>query len=643
MLAGKVNTRQTARTLTIPAPIGGLNGRDSLAAMPPKDAFLLDNWVPGTATVDSRNGNEPHVNDIGTDPVESLVAYNGGADKVLLAFAGDSIWDATVPSPPDGPEIVGDPSFNTPAYWAVSGAGNSVAGGKANWGGTSGFIWKTGGAGVVAGLTYKITYTIDVATSGSMRVYLGNGPTNFGAVRSTVGTFIDIVTAPAAPPEWGMVSSSFVGSVIEFSIVEVPAPPVALQTGRSSARMITTMFSNAGAQFLVGVSGLDVAISFDGTTVTNLVLTGMTGSAATLSHVFGYKGRLYWAQKDQLGFYYLPVGQIQGALSYFDLSQIARKGGYLVAMASFSADSGNGPNDYAVFITSLGEYIVYAGYDPSAAANWELVGRYYSAPPIGRDCTINYGSDLVILTLEGAIPFSAIRREGGIVEDDAITYKLGRYLQEKNIYADVFGWQAVQYPRAGMLIVNVPDSSSIAGGYVQFVQNTTTKAWTRFTNLNGVCWCVFDGRLYFGKYDGRVMLADEGKLDDGVPIQLDCKQAYNYFDDGYGSGPSNKHFHFAKMLMGCDGTPPLNAQFNVDYMEDQPEFIATPADDSGSPWDTTDWDLGDWGSDVTTQFIMFSIGRYGVAGSLWLRASLEGLSLKWYATQYIFSKAAGVL
>jgi hypothetical protein len=34
MLVPKVNTKQTARQLTVPAPIGGLNGRDGLADMP---------------------------------------------------------------------------------------------------------------------------------------------------------------------------------------------------------------------------------------------------------------------------------------------------------------------------------------------------------------------------------------------------------------------------------------------------------------------------------------------------------------------------------------------------------------------------------------------------------------------------------
>lgn len=521
MLVPKVNTKQTARQLTVPAPIGGLNGRDGLADMPAKDAFVLDNWVPGTATCDARGGNAQHVSAASVGgPVESLIAYVGGAvaNKKLLAFGNGKIVDVTT---------------NT--------------------------------------------------------------------------------------------------------------PPAALQTGRNGNRIVSTMFSNAGSQFLIGVSGLDVMFSYDGTTVTNLTITGLAGSASTLSHVFAFKGRLYLAQKDMLGFYYLGVGAIQGAASYFDLSQIAKKGGYLVATASFSSDSGNGPADYIVFITSEGEYLVYAGTDPSNAATWGLVSRYYSAPPIGRNCAFNYGSELIILTLEGALPFSAIRREGGTKDDDALTYKLGRYVLDKNINSTVHGWQAAFYPRRGLMFLNVPATSSIAGAYVQFVQNTVTKAWTRFTNLNGICWCEFNGDLYFGKYDGRVMKYDTGQLDDGAPILLDCKQAYNYFEDGSGTTNSSKHFHFAKLLLGCDGDPPLDAQFNVDYVEDQPEYVAGVPDSTGSTWDISLWDISSWGNDVNTKFFMVSMGKFGVAGSLWVRASLNGLTLKWYATQYIFSKAQGVL
>jgi hypothetical protein len=518
MLRPRVNTRQTARTLTIPAPIGGLNGRDGLATMPPADAFLMENLVPGTAAVEARDGYEEHATGLGAT-VETVFSYAGGASRKLLATAGGSIFNVT--------------------------------------------------------------------------------------------------------------SAGAVGA--------------ALQSGRLGNQIISTMFSNAGSQFLIGVSGADVPFSYDGTNVINLTMTGMTGLASNLSYVFAFKGRLYFAQKDQLGFYYLPVGAIQGALSYFDLSQVAKTGGYLVAIASFSQDSGSGPQDYGVFITSMGEYIVYAGYDPSSAYNWGLVGRYYAARPIGRKCTCNYGSELIIITMAGVIPFSSIVREGGVSDDDAISYKLGKLLQAKNANASVYGWQAVLFARKGLLFVNVPDSSSTAGGYIQFVQNTVTKAWTQFTGLNGLCWAELEDNLYFGTTDGKVMKFGNAELDNGSAIQVQCKQAYNYFEDGSGTGPANKHFHFAKVMIACDGTPPVDAQLNVDYVEDQPQYVSPTSTVEGSLWDVSDWDTSSWGADMTTQHFLVTAGKYGVAASLWLRIQLNALNIQWFATQYIFSKAEGVL
>jgi len=44
------------RISTVPAPIGRLNARDSLAAMPPTDAFVLENFWPQPYGVAVRNG-----------------------------------------------------------------------------------------------------------------------------------------------------------------------------------------------------------------------------------------------------------------------------------------------------------------------------------------------------------------------------------------------------------------------------------------------------------------------------------------------------------------------------------------------------------------------------------------------------------
>ena len=44
------------KTISIPAPVGGLNARDSLAEMPPTDAVKMDNWDANTTNISLRLG-----------------------------------------------------------------------------------------------------------------------------------------------------------------------------------------------------------------------------------------------------------------------------------------------------------------------------------------------------------------------------------------------------------------------------------------------------------------------------------------------------------------------------------------------------------------------------------------------------------
>lgn len=514
-----VRRAQRSVPITLPAPVGGLNGFDGLADMPAKDAFVLDNWFPNSTTVDTRTGCVAFATGVG-GPVESIETYAGGAASKMLVFGAGKVFAVTAAGP-------------------------------------------------------------------------------------------------------------------------VGAP---LQSGRTSNIITSCMFSNAGAQFLLGVSGADAPFSYDGTTFANLVITGMTGSQNTFHNIFAFKGRVFLAQKDQLGFYYLAVGAIQGAAAYFDLSQVAKKGGYLQGIASFSADSGNGPGDYIVFITSEGEYIVYAGTDPSSAANWSLVSRYYASAPIGRKGWFNFRSDLYIICDEGIVSFAQIRSNGSTgAELEFLSAKLGRYFTDLKVNAANHGWCAIVYPRSNMLIVNAPASGAESGDYYQFPMNTNTNAWCRFRDWNALTWAIFNKRAYFGTYDGRVMLADETLLDDGKPIKCNARQAYNYFDDGKGMGASDKHFHFATFVCSTEGTPPLSAELNVNFEDDEPDYIGNLSAGTGAIWDIAIWDVDGWGSEGATQNFTTAFAKIGYAASIWLRAYLQGTSIKWYATRIVCERARGIV
>jgi len=67
-------------------------------------------------------------------------------------------------------------------------------------------------------------------------------------------------------------------------------------------------------------------------------------------NVFG--NRLFMVEKNTLKIWYLPIQSIAGAATAFDLSTIFGRGGYLMAMGTWSVDAGNGMNDLAVFVSS---------------------------------------------------------------------------------------------------------------------------------------------------------------------------------------------------------------------------------------------------------------------------------------------------
>lgn len=87
--------RQTARPASIPAPVGGWNTEDALAAMSKTDAVILDNWIPRGGQIEMRRGFIEQVTGT-SSPVETLITWAGSdsGDK-LFACAGANIYDVT--------------------------------------------------------------------------------------------------------------------------------------------------------------------------------------------------------------------------------------------------------------------------------------------------------------------------------------------------------------------------------------------------------------------------------------------------------------------------------------------------------------------------------------------------------------------
>lgn len=82
---------------SIPAPVGGLNDRDSIADMPISDAALMVNWWPYPSYLGVRKGSASHVTGFPA-PVETLVEYlPTTGTSTLFAAAGTAFYNATTP------------------------------------------------------------------------------------------------------------------------------------------------------------------------------------------------------------------------------------------------------------------------------------------------------------------------------------------------------------------------------------------------------------------------------------------------------------------------------------------------------------------------------------------------------------------
>lgn len=92
----KAAASQVAQLFNIPAPIGGLNYRDPIAAMSPNDALVLTNFIPKQLGVELRKGWKVHTDTISL-PIDSIFAYNAvdPADDKIFAAANGDIYDCT--------------------------------------------------------------------------------------------------------------------------------------------------------------------------------------------------------------------------------------------------------------------------------------------------------------------------------------------------------------------------------------------------------------------------------------------------------------------------------------------------------------------------------------------------------------------
>lgn len=399
-------------------------------------------------------------------------------------------------------------------------------------------------------------------------------------------------------------------------------------------------FGDGTNNYLIMVNGVDKPNYYNGTTwvavdgVSSPALTGLT--TTNISGVMTHKGRLYFIEKSSRSFWYLAAGAAGGGLTEFDLSAEAPRGGYLIAMAAWTFDGGAGSDDYAVFVTSEGDVIVYQGNNPSVAANWAKVGSYSIGKPMGKRCLMKYGGDLLILTQNGVFQLSSALQATNTNARLAITNKIElEFNNAARLYSGNFGWEGINYPAQSALIFNIPVAED--GVHYQYVMNSITKSWCKFTAWDAETFAIFNGILY-GGLSTKVNKMWSGTADGSNGIIADGKTAFNYFGSS-----SQKRFTMFRPVLQVNGSLEFLTDIDVDFKDDNLSGVASYSVTTTAIWDTSLWDAAYWSSGIEIVRRWTSpAGALGYCAAGKLKIINKSLSVTWIANDYSFERG-GVL
>jgi len=453
-------------------------------------------------------------------------------------------------------------------------------------------------------------------------------------------------TGITGTPETLAVHTAMTGGESLFAVTTTDAYDASV-VGAATAQSLT--ITNAKFQWLnmgdstnnwlLMFNGVDSPKYYNGTSwvevtgATSPSLAGITPTSA-ISAV-QYNGRLYMLEKNTLSFWYLPAGAVGGTAIEFDLSPFAQRGGYLMWAATWTYDGGNGLDDYIVFMTSEGEAIIYKGIDPSTAANWIKRGTYYVGKPLGRRSYIGFGGDLLAITQEGVFNMKDGLQYSRISERVALTDKIrDAFNQSARSYGGDFGWEAVLYPHRNAMIFNIP----VGVNQEQYVLNTTTGAWCKFTGWKTNVFAIYNDNLYFSG-DAVVTKAWAGASDLGANITADAKTSFTNF----GMDSQSKRVNMFRPMLQANGAFSYLTDLEVDFNPSIISGVASFSPSSSASWGSALWGSGTWQGGLTTirQWTSPNVDAgYYFAGKIKIETNTT--QVHWISNDYVFEKG-GVL
>jgi hypothetical protein len=405
--------------------------------------------------------------------------------------------------------------------------------------------------------------------------------------------------------------------------------PVVLGTGFTEDRWQWNVFGDN----LLMVNGADTPQQWNGTTLQAINFTSGITTPAELIGVGSFKGRsIYW-KNTEAGFYYAEAASYQGTMAYFDLSPFVSRLSNLAMFFTWSADAGDGPDDYAVFLMDTGEALVYQGSDPSSIDYWALIGRYQMGAPLSIRSSVTLAGDRLIMTREGWQNFKVIWDNGNFRDEGIGKKMVGLATQVAELYGFQVGWEANYYPEERLVVLNVPQGSGVA---VQHCMSSNTGAWCTFSAWNAATFGTYGGKLYFGDSVGNIYIGMYGSDDDGLQIVTDAMPAFNYL----GSRAMNKQLTGVRPVTTIDRPDTIGIDSTGDYViPPAPTVTAVPTAASTSPWGSPWGSPWSAGADGTAKGEWQTSNAYGYSVTYRMKTVSIGQPLRWANTQLLFRKS----
>ena len=198
------------------------------------------------------------------------------------------------------------------------------------------------------------------------------------------------------------------------------------------------------------------------------------------------------------------------------------------------------------------------------------------------------------------------------------------------------GWQILYSAKNNAVWINVPVADN---QQEQYVMNTITTSWCRFTGWGAYCCEIYQDDPYFGG-DGFVGHAwDDNYQDNTANISTNVLQAFNYFD----SRGVKKYFTRARPSIFTNGQPQIFVGMNVDFEVANNTAALSYSGSTPGLWDSGTWDYSTWGANLAITNNWQGITGIGYCGALQFNSASSGLQIEWASTDVVFQTGwAGV-